>query len=152
MKLNAYGQKYWNLEEPTEKQLITLEGLAMTDDIVTRLRNVTYGVESVVYHAIMDSIDEIERLRATNTELIKMFKQVNVVAEIWQKTEDELIELHHGKCADQFAEQFDEIERLRELLWKYENCEMVRESPCDIDWEGGECETCDKHRKAVRGD
>jgi hypothetical protein len=35
----------------------------MTDDIVTRLRNVTYGVESVVYHAIMDSIDEIERLQ-----------------------------------------------------------------------------------------
>ena len=74
----------------------------MHNDIVTRLRNVTYGVESVVYHAIMDSIDEIERLR--------------------------------------------------ELLWKYENCEMVRESPCDIDWEGGECETCDKHRKAVRGE
>ena len=46
----------------------------------------------------------------------------------------------------------NEIERLRELLWKYEHCEMVCESPCDLDWEDGECETCDKHRKAVRGE
>lgn len=49
-------------------------------------------------------------------------------------------------------EAADEIERLRELLWKYEHCEMVCESPCDIDWEDGECETCDKHRKAVSDD
>jgi chaperonin cofactor prefoldin len=84
----------------------------VTDDIVTRLRG-KYAGQLLI---CTEAADEIERLRMTNTELAKMFKQVGVVAEIWQKTEDELIELHHGKCAEQFAKQHDEIERLRAEL------------------------------------
>ena len=82
----------------------------MTDDIVTRLRAKYSGQLPICTEAA----DEIERLRSQNTELVKMFKQVGVVAEMWQKSEDELIELHHGKCAEQFAKQADEIGRLRE--------------------------------------
>jgi len=89
----------------------------MNDDIVTRLReiNVRYVLkeEWFLANALTEAADEIERLRSQNTELVKMFKQVGVVAEMWQKSEDELIELHHGKCAEQFAKQADEIERLR---------------------------------------
>ena len=43
------------------------------------------------------------------------------------------------------TEAADEIERLRQLLWKYENCEMVTEVPCEPDWVGGECDTCKEH-------
>ncbi len=68
-----------------------------------------------------------------------MFKQVGVVAEIWQKTEDELIELHHGKCTDQFAEQADEIERLRKLAHNlYEEtkrCGSLHDTPATMDYE-----------------
>jgi chaperonin cofactor prefoldin len=86
-------------------------------DFVQYLRQwASVNPDDQVIKDLHKAADEIERLRMTNTELEKMFKQVGVVAEIWQKTEDELIELHHGKCAEQFAKQHDEIERLRAII------------------------------------
>lgn len=93
----------------------------MADDIVTRLREhhdsfrMAVGVnDAFILETIYgEAADEIERLRILNTELVKTFKQVGIIAEMWQKTEDELIELHHAKCAEQFAEQHKEIERLQ---------------------------------------
>ena len=83
---------------------------------MTRLREIA---DADVYRTdisvskLYEAADEIERLRILNTELVKTFKQVGIIAEMWQKTEDELIELHHAKCAEQFAEQHKEIERLQ---------------------------------------
>lgn len=60
--------------------------------------------------------DEIERLRKLVTEAGKSLSHVSVLADMMQKSEDELIEIHHGKCAEQFAEQGNEIEDLRAEL------------------------------------
>jgi hypothetical protein len=51
------------------------------------------------------------------------------------------------KCSWDMQEAADEIERLRQLLWKYENCEMVTEVPCNPDWVGGECDICKGHHR-----
>ena len=92
----------------------------MTDDIVTRLRDENSQFDFFDWNdaekLMSEAADEIERLRILNTELVKTFKQVGIIAEMWQKTEDELIELHHAKCAEQFAEQHKEIERLQAEL------------------------------------
>lgn len=92
----------------------------MVDDIVTRLRENAAHLVHIGYTSdaeeITQAIDEIERLRVVNSELVKMFKQVSVIAEMWQKTEDEFIEIHHGKCAEQFANQHKEIERLQNRI------------------------------------
>lgn len=82
----------------------------MSEDIVTRLREKYSGQLPICSEAA----DEIERLRSQNTELVKMFKQVGVVAEMWQKSEDELIDFHQGKSIEALMKQADEIERLRE--------------------------------------
>lgn len=88
----------------------------MTDDIVTLLREVAVQEHKdgwAVFPVCDRAANEIERLQTVITELVKTFKQVGIVAEMWQKTEDELIELHHAKCAERFAEQHKEIERLQ---------------------------------------
>jgi hypothetical protein len=38
--------------------------------------------------------------------------------EVWQKSEDALIELHHKNCVEKLTEQLNEIERLRAEIAK----------------------------------
>jgi hypothetical protein len=80
----------------------------MTDDIVTRLR--VQPTNSVLCE---QAADEIERLREWNTEVTKLLQQAQKCMEVWQKSEDALIELHHKNCVEQLTEQLNEIERLR---------------------------------------
>jgi hypothetical protein len=99
----------------------------MTDDIVTRLRK-QFSNEFVIEHPHMvrvptlyeEAADEIERLRAWNVEITKLLKQAQVCMDIWQKSEDELIEFHQGKSIEALTKQADEIERLRAdvMYWK----------------------------------
>ena len=63
---------------------------------------------------------------------------------------DDLAKRLREKYAGQLpicTEAADEIERLRQLLWKYENCEMVTEVLCNPDWVGGECDICKGHHR-----
>jgi hypothetical protein len=89
----------------------------MNDDIVTRLRKLelTLMCNGADGHGflIKHAADEIERLREWNTEVTKLLQQAQKCMDIWQKSEDELIDFHHGKCSEQFVEQGKEIERLR---------------------------------------
>lgn len=58
-----------------------------------------------------------------------------------------------SQITDELHNAADEIERLREQLWKYQNCEMICESYCEPDWDDGECDTCARHRnEAVNGE
>jgi hypothetical protein len=95
----------------------------MTDDIVTRLRQ--QALEGIwdftaASFDMQDAADEIERLRAWNVEITKLLKQAQVCMDIWQKSEDELIEFHQGKSIEALTKQADEIERLRAdvMYWK----------------------------------
>lgn len=81
----------------------------MTDDIVTRLRTADQYWATVLF---AEAADEIERLRKWNVEVNKLLKQAQVCMDIWQKSEDELIEFHQGKSIEALTKQADEIERL----------------------------------------
>ena len=86
----------------------------MSDDIVTRLRGQACpecGLPST-HNQFDEAADEIERLRAWNVEITKLLKQAQVCMDIWQKSEDELIEFHQGKSIEALTKQADEIERL----------------------------------------
>ena len=95
----------------------------MTDDIVTRLREIA---DADVYRAdisvskLYEAADEIERLG----ELLFQ-------------------EIYYGQ------EKLDEIERLRALLHRWENCELVCESLCEIDNPESFCDAC---KEAVNDD
>ena len=107
----------------------TVRRWAMTDDIVTRLREIPATIEALGAEWVneldaarlsLEAADEIERLREWNIEITKLIQQAQKCMDIWQKSEDELIEVHHSKCAEQFAEQQNEIERLRKERNYYE--------------------------------
>lgn len=127
----------------------------MSDDIVTRLNTeemteafykafpIVVTLEDAMRQAL-EAADEIERLRKANEALVKMFKQVHVFAEMWQKTEDELIEIHHGKCLEQFAKQQQQLERLRKSIRHL----YFNEGVCY----GENCEHCETIYGLVRGD
>jgi hypothetical protein len=85
----------------------------MTDDIVTRLR--VQPTNSVLCE---QAADEIERLREWNTEVTKLLQQAQKCMDVWQKSEDALIELHHKNCVEKLTEQLNEIERLRAEIAK----------------------------------
>jgi hypothetical protein len=64
--------------------------------------------------------DDFKRLQEWNNELLKLVKQAQQCMEIWQKSEDELIEFHQAKSLEQLVEQNNEIERLcaEVIKWK----------------------------------
>ena len=64
--------------------------------------------------------DDFMRLQEWNNELLKLVKQAQQCMEMWQKSEDELIEFHQAKSLEQLIEQNKEIERLRAevITWK----------------------------------
>jgi hypothetical protein len=64
--------------------------------------------------------DDFMRLQEWNKELLKLVKQAQQCMEMWQKSEDELIEFHQAKSLEQLIEQNKEIERLRAevITWK----------------------------------
>ena len=100
----------------------------MSNDIVTRLRELAKKQAAewldptdaplTMYQV---AADEIERLRAWNVEITKLLKQAQVCMDIWQKSEDELIEFHQGKSVEALMKQADEIEYLQALVSTWEN-------------------------------
>ncbi|MFY7939718.1 MAG: hypothetical protein ACOVOX_02305, partial [Burkholderiaceae bacterium] len=113
----------------------------MADDIVTRLRagNKHYGdlqSDATVYE---EAADEIERLREWNVEITKLLKQAQVCMDIWQKSEDELIEFHQGKSIEALTKQADEIERLRAEVTRWKELAADLAMTCAInEMEGGD--------------
>jgi hypothetical protein len=88
----------------------------MNDEIVTRLREHAQNCDCTNASFDMDvAADEIERLREWNTEVTKLLQQAQKCMDVWQKSEDALIELHHKNCVEQLTEQFNEIERWRNI-------------------------------------
>ena len=87
----------------------------MTDDIVIRLRSTAHTGGALIG---LEAADEIERLREWNTEVTKLLQQAQKCMEVWQKSEDALIELHHKNCVEKLTEQLNEIERLRAEIAK----------------------------------
>jgi hypothetical protein len=115
MRLNAYATTLLKPDTNTTSCQRNTQGrLAMTDDIVTYLR-----ASRTRFNRHAEAADEIERLREWNIEITKLIQQAQKCMDIWQKSEDELIEVHHSKCAEQFAEQQNEIERLRADLRRW---------------------------------
>ena len=93
----------------------------MTDDIVTRLKELATEERPLWRSAMVEAADEIERLREWNVEVTKLLKQAQACMDIWQKSEDELIEFHQSKSIEALTKQADEIERLRKELEVYKD-------------------------------